>query len=143
MEWLRNLIAHVETFPEEKISANEPDEEVIVGEKVIGVLSADLQKLYAYKNSLIDQFNKELEAHLKECRNLIESSENCKNFRVSASTLRNEINTLDSIFWTEIWNQTKSKTLSAGIKKGWKIVEIPYEEKSDIGISLIGFSIIG
>jgi hypothetical protein len=132
MKWLEDLLERIASFLESNPVIEEPDEEVAENEKIIGEVPEDLRKLRAYNSSLVKKANELVKTHMKEHVHPNQTSEMCKKFHDSILPLGNEIEITRLFFWSRINNELKIHNGNTGLRKGWKVVEIPEEsEKSE------------
>jgi len=131
MKWLRELLARVEAVSEKDVENQEPKEKLGEGEEVIGEVSIDLRKLYAYRGLLIDKIKVLGEQHDKDHKSLDHTRRMCEEFNVSLSVITDEVEVTGKALWQEIRSESKVNFNGIGIRKGWKVVKLP-EKKSSI-----------
>lgn len=127
-KWLNGVMDRFNTCADEELESQEPSEEMREGEKALGTLPADLQRLFKYKGLLIDRFNAMREEHHEQHESPDHTPEMCEKFQATAGPLSDEIDVLKIIFWREIREQMGITADAIGIRKGWNVVELSPEE---------------
>lgn len=105
----------------------ELEDKIEGGEKVIGEVPKELRFLWSYKELLKNKTTLMIEEHDKRHRDSTDTKETCEEIVDTVFLNKNEIYLLKNIFWSSLRNELKVNTHDIGIRKGWKVVELPSE----------------
>ena len=142
MKWLEDLLERIASFLESNPVIEEPDEEVAENEKIIGEVPENLKKVHAYMDFLAKKLKKMVKEYNKEeLEGPGHTPETRKKFHDSLSPLMDELKIVKVAFWREFQNELKISVEGIGVRRGWKVVEIPTSEESEkpeMSIHIIG-----
>lgn len=127
MKWLQGILDRIAACTEEELKGQEPTEEIERDEKVIGVLSPELQKLHRYRGLIFDRFKATMKKHEQAHESGRHTKEDCKKFSVDMEPLKEELDLLGIVLWREVREELKCTQDSIGIRRGYKVVELSPE----------------
>lgn len=97
--------------------------EIGEGEKVIGTISEDLQRLWALQDSTFDELKKKSIRHQTVC--LHDGSDSCKKFQQEIKNAGEFIQIRREIFWASARKDFGFTAEKIALRKGWQLVEMP------------------